>query len=49
MLELGKMIKEVVKVKVLYEVIGIQVYPNGDKYIGEWVNNQRNGRGKVWS
>jgi hypothetical protein len=48
-LELGRMIREVVKVETLDELIGTQVYPNGDKYIGEWAYNQRNGKGGVCS
>jgi len=26
--------------------IGVQYYSNGDKYSGEWIDNQRNGQGR---
>ena len=27
---------------------GIQIWPNGEKYIGYWKNNQANGKGKLY-
>jgi len=29
--------------------IGIMIYPNEDKYEGEWEDNERNGTGKLYA
>jgi len=43
--EIGEMIKEMEKVDFLNEWIGVQIYANGDKYEGEWLNNLKEGNG----
>ena len=30
------------------EGYGVQLFPNGDKYEGSWMNNQRSGKGTYW-
>lgn len=43
--ETSKMIRRMAKVQRLTNPIGIHYYPNGDKYDGEWKNNNKEGQG----
>lgn len=46
-LEIGKIIKRLGMVFDCFDVVGTQDYNNGDKYIGEWKDNKKDGKGKV--
>ena len=43
----GALAKRMVMVNCLSKCIGIYYYPNGDRYDGEWKNDEKDGKGKT--
>ena len=43
---IGKMMQRMERVFLNKNTIGIMEYPNGDKYEGDFANDQKNGQGK---
>ena len=46
MKDFGSMIRELIKVQVVPK-LGVYTYNNGDKYIGDWKEDQKEGKGKI--
>lgn len=44
---IGRMIKRMERVIIYNIIIGTQYYANGDRYEGEWRDDERNGKGNI--